>query len=38
MVEWASLVVIRGAGHLSSLEEPEQVTAAMRLWLEKPQG
>ncbi len=38
MVEWASLIVVRGAGHLSSLEEPEQVTAAMRLWLEKPQG
>jgi pimeloyl-ACP methyl ester carboxylesterase len=35
MIEWASLIVIRGAGHLSALEEPDQVTTAMRLWLEK---
>ena len=35
MVEWASLIVIRGAGHLSALEEPDQVTAAMRLWLDR---
>ena len=26
MIEWASLIVVRGAGHLSALEEPERVT------------
>ncbi len=35
MIEWASLIVIRGAGHLSALEEPDQVTTAMRLWLDR---
>jgi pimeloyl-ACP methyl ester carboxylesterase len=34
MIEWASLVVIPGSGHLSSLERPEEVTRALRLWLE----
>jgi pimeloyl-ACP methyl ester carboxylesterase len=34
MIEWASLIVIRGAGHLSALEEPDRVTSAMRLWIE----
>ena len=32
-IEWASLVVVPGAGHLSTLEQPEQVSTAMRLWL-----
>jgi len=35
MIEWASLIVIRGAGHLSAMEEPDQVTTAMRLWLDR---
>lgn len=34
MIEWASLVIVPEAGHLSSLEQPERVTQAMRLWLE----
>jgi pimeloyl-ACP methyl ester carboxylesterase len=38
MIEWASLIVIRGAGHLSALEEPDQVTSAMRLWLDPSRG
>ncbi|UVF17753.1 alpha/beta hydrolase [Microvirga terrae] len=33
MIEWASLVVIPGAGHLSTLEQPERVTHALQLWL-----
>lgn len=33
MVEWASLVVVPDCGHLSSLERPEPVIAAMRAWL-----
>ncbi|WP_210488869.1 alpha/beta fold hydrolase [Microvirga antarctica] len=36
MIEWSSLFVVRGAGHLSALDEPEAVTAALRLWLERP--
>jgi pimeloyl-ACP methyl ester carboxylesterase len=35
MIEWASLVVIPGAGHLSALEKPDLVTQAMRLWLDR---
>jgi pimeloyl-ACP methyl ester carboxylesterase len=34
MVEWASLVVIPESGHLSTLEQPERVNQALRLWLE----
>ncbi len=34
MIEWASLVIIPESGHLSSLEQPERVTQALRLWLE----
>jgi pimeloyl-ACP methyl ester carboxylesterase len=34
MVEWASLVVVPESGHLSTLEQPERVTQALRLWLE----
>lgn len=33
MIEWASLVVVPEAGHLSSLEQPERVAQALRLWL-----
>jgi pimeloyl-ACP methyl ester carboxylesterase len=33
MIEWASLAVIPEAGHLSTLERPEAVTHALRLWL-----
>lgn len=36
MIEWASLVVVPGAGHLSTLEQPERVTEALKLWLERP--
>ncbi|HLM40986.1 MAG TPA: alpha/beta fold hydrolase [Microvirga sp.] len=34
MIEWASLVIVPESGHLSSLEQPERVTQALRLWLE----
>jgi pimeloyl-ACP methyl ester carboxylesterase len=34
MIEWASLVIVPGAGHLSTLEQPERVTEALRLWLD----
>jgi pimeloyl-ACP methyl ester carboxylesterase len=34
MVEWASLVVVPESGHLSTLEQPERVNQALRLWLE----
>jgi pimeloyl-ACP methyl ester carboxylesterase len=34
MIEWASLVVIPESGHLSSLERPNEVTRALRLWLQ----
>jgi pimeloyl-ACP methyl ester carboxylesterase len=34
MIEWASLMVIPEAGHLSTLERPEALTRALRLWLE----
>ncbi|MGO4571774.1 alpha/beta fold hydrolase [Microvirga sp. 2TAF3] len=34
MIEWASLTVVPGSGHLSSLEQPEKVTQALRMWLE----
>lgn len=34
MIEWASLVVVPEAGHLSTLEQPERVAQALRLWLE----
>ena len=30
MIEWASLIVVRGSGHLSALEEPERVTKALK--------
>ncbi|WP_201838628.1 alpha/beta fold hydrolase [Microvirga zambiensis] len=33
MIEWSSLVVVPGAGHLSSLEQPERVIQALTLWL-----
>lgn len=35
-IEWASLVVVSRSGHLSSLEQPEQVTEALRAWLDRP--
>ena len=34
MIEWSSLVVIPDSGHLSSLEKPEPVTHALRMWLD----
>src|SRR5690349_1358881 len=34
MIEWSSLVVIPGSGHLSSLEQPDPVTHALRMWLD----
>jgi pimeloyl-ACP methyl ester carboxylesterase len=33
MVEWASLVIVPDCGHLSSLEQPDAVTDALRRWL-----
>lgn len=33
MVEWASLVVVPQAGHMSTLEAPERVTQALQMWL-----
>ncbi|WP_114943661.1 alpha/beta fold hydrolase [Microvirga calopogonii] len=33
MIEWASLVVVPEAGHMSTLEQPDRVTHAMQLWL-----
>lgn len=35
MIEWASLIVIPGAGHMSTLEEPDRVTRALQLWLNR---
>jgi pimeloyl-ACP methyl ester carboxylesterase len=32
-IEWASLTVIPGAGHYSSLEQPERVGEALALWM-----
>ena len=33
LIPHATLVVIPGAGHLSTMEQPEAVTAALRAWL-----
>ncbi|MBF9232490.1 alpha/beta fold hydrolase [Microvirga alba] len=38
MIEWASLAVIPGAGHLSNLEQPDRVTHLLQVWLERPQA
>lgn len=35
MIEWASLVVIPESGHLATLEQPDRVTQALRLWLDR---
>ncbi|WP_262028935.1 alpha/beta fold hydrolase [Microvirga sp. Mcv34] len=35
MIEWASLVVVPEAGHMSTLEQPERVTQALQLWLDR---
>ncbi len=35
MIEWASLAIVPGAGHLSTIEQPERVAQTMRLWLEE---
>jgi pimeloyl-ACP methyl ester carboxylesterase len=35
MIEWASLVVVPGAGHLASLERPDAVTGALEAWLDR---
>jgi pimeloyl-ACP methyl ester carboxylesterase len=35
MIEWASLVAIPESGHSSTLEQPERVSQALRLWLEE---
>jgi pimeloyl-ACP methyl ester carboxylesterase len=35
MIEWASLVVVPGSGHMSTLEQPDEVSRALRLWLEQ---
>jgi pimeloyl-ACP methyl ester carboxylesterase len=36
-IEWASLVVVPGAGHLSTLERPDAVTRALEAWLGAPE-
>ena len=33
LIPGSGLVVVEGCGHLSTLEKPEEVTAAMRGWL-----
>ncbi|MBM6595810.1 alpha/beta fold hydrolase [Microvirga pudoricolor] len=33
-IEWSSLVMIPDCGHTSTLERPDQVAEALRLWLE----
>jgi pimeloyl-ACP methyl ester carboxylesterase len=35
MIEWSSLIVIPDSGHCSTLEQPDRVTQAMRIWLEQ---
>jgi pimeloyl-ACP methyl ester carboxylesterase len=35
MIEWASLVVVKKAGHLTTIEQPEAVTDALKAWLER---
>jgi pimeloyl-ACP methyl ester carboxylesterase len=35
MIEWASLVIIPEAGHLSTLERPDAVVEAMAAWLDR---
>jgi pimeloyl-ACP methyl ester carboxylesterase len=35
MIEWASLIVIPGAGHMSTLEQPDRVIEALQLWLNR---
>lgn len=35
MIEWDSLVVIPSSGHLTTLEQPERVTDALRQWLKR---
>jgi pimeloyl-ACP methyl ester carboxylesterase len=35
MIEWSSLSVVAGAGHLTSLEQPDAVTEALEAWLEQ---
>ncbi|MGO4704148.1 alpha/beta fold hydrolase [Microvirga sp. 2MCAF38] len=34
LIEWSSLVEIPNAGHLSSIEQPNLVTSALRHWLQ----
>ncbi|MBB4040992.1 pimeloyl-ACP methyl ester carboxylesterase [Microvirga flocculans] len=33
MIEWASLVVVPDSGHMSTLEQPDRVNQALKLWL-----
>lgn len=35
LIEWVSLTVIPRAGHTSTLEQPERVNQALRMWLEE---
>jgi pimeloyl-ACP methyl ester carboxylesterase len=32
-IEWSSLVIVPGAGHLSTLERPGAVLEALEAWL-----
>ena len=36
LIPYAKLCVIEGAGHLPTLEQPEQTTAALRDWMNQP--
>jgi pimeloyl-ACP methyl ester carboxylesterase len=35
-IEWSSLVVVEGSGHLTSIEQPERTTEALEAWLNRP--
>ena len=35
MIEWSSLVVVEKAGHLTTIEQPDMVTDALKAWLER---
>ena len=36
LIPYAELAVIRGAGHLPTLEMPDAVNAALRIWMKQP--
>lgn len=38
LIEGAQQVIIENCGHLSTLEQPQQVTAALKEWMQAPAG